>query len=89
MKRFLVGLVLVALLVVAGASLYVNQILGTAIERGATYALGVDTRVGFVRLRLLDGEFRLSRLRVDNPSGFGTTASGDPPENVRPTIGDM
>jgi hypothetical protein len=69
-KRFLIGLVLVALLVVAGASLYVNQILGTAIERGATYALGVDTRVGFVRLRLLDGEFRMSRLRVDNPPGF-------------------
>jgi hypothetical protein len=70
MKRILIGLVV--LLVAAGVavSLYINQIVGSGIERGATYALGVDTRVGFVRLRLLPADFRLRRLRIANPPGF-------------------
>jgi hypothetical protein len=70
MKKILIGLLV--LLVVAGAAvaLYINQIVGSAIERGATYALGVDTRVGFVRLRPLPADFRMRRLRIANPPGF-------------------
>ena len=70
MKRILIGLVVLFLAAGAAVSLYINQIVGGAIERGATYALGVDTRVGFVRLRLLPADFRLRRLRIANPPGF-------------------
>jgi hypothetical protein len=70
MKRILIGLVVLFLAAGAAVSLYINQIVGGAIERGASYALGVDTRVGFVRLRLLPADFRLRRLRIANPPGF-------------------
>jgi hypothetical protein len=70
MKKILIGLVVLFLAAAAAVSLYVNQIVGSAIERGGTYALGVDTRVGFVRLRLLPADFRLRRLRIANPPGF-------------------
>lgn len=70
MKKILIGLVVLFLAAGAAVSLYINQIVGSAIERGATYALGVDTRVGFVRLRLLPADFRLRRLRIANPPGF-------------------
>ena len=63
------ALVLLVVLV-GGVWLYSNQIVGKAIERGGTYALGVDTEVGFVRLRLLLGDFAINWLRVDNPPGF-------------------
>ncbi|MDJ0847333.1 MAG: hypothetical protein QNK04_03025 [Myxococcota bacterium] len=68
--RGVAALVALLLLLVGGVALYSNEIVGTAIERGATYALGVDTRVGFVRLRLLPGDFTLRSLRIANPAGF-------------------
>jgi hypothetical protein len=64
------GLLLLLVVVVGGVALYSNQILGKAIERAATYALGVDTTVGFVRLRLLRGDFSMRGFVVDNPRGF-------------------
>jgi hypothetical protein len=70
LKKILIGLVVLFLAAGAAVSLYINQIVGGAIERGSTYALGVDTRVGFVRLRLLPADFRLRRLRIANPPGF-------------------
>lgn len=70
MKKILLALLAVVLVAVGGVWLYTNQIVGGAIERGASYALGVDTSVGFVRLRLLRGDFALSGLRVANPPGF-------------------
>jgi hypothetical protein len=69
-KKILLGLLVLFFAAVGGVWLYTNEILGNAIERGATYALGVDTRVGFVRLRLLDGDFAMSGLRIHNPPGF-------------------
>ena len=50
--------------------IYIDVIAGSAIEKGATYALGVDTKVGFVRIGLLTGSFRIGSLKVDNPPGF-------------------
>jgi hypothetical protein len=49
---------------------YVDAIAGAAIEKGATYALGVDTQVGFVRIGLLTGSFRIGSLKIENPPGF-------------------
>jgi hypothetical protein len=69
-KRILIGLIVLLAAVLGVALVYLNEIVGGAIERGATYALGVDTRVGFVRLRPWDGTFRISSFRIDNPPGF-------------------
>lgn len=70
MKKAVLGLLLLVVLAVGGASLYVNELVGTAIEKAGSYVLGVDTTVGFVRLRILPGDFRLIRLRVENPGAF-------------------
>jgi hypothetical protein len=53
-----------------GLYLYLDAIVGRAVERGASYALGVDTRVGFARIGLLAGSFGLGGLEVANPPGF-------------------
>ena len=60
--------VLIAIL--AAFYLYIDVIAGASIERGATYALGVETEVGFVRVGLLTGSFRIGSLEVANPPGF-------------------
>ena len=60
----------VLIAVLAAFYIYIDVIAGAAIEKGATYALGVDTKVGFVRIGLLTGSFRIGSLKVDNPPGF-------------------
>lgn len=70
MKKLALGFAALLLAVVGGIALYSDEILGTAIERSASYALGVETRVGFVRLRLLAGDFALRGLDIANPEGF-------------------
>lgn len=65
-------LVLLVVLVVVGIFVYVDRIAKVAIERGAAFALGLDTSVDSVRIRFVAGKFGLSGLRVANPSGFET-----------------
>jgi hypothetical protein len=60
--------VLIAILV--AFYVYIDVIAGATIEKGATYALGVDTKVGFVRIGLLTGSFRIGSLKIENPPGF-------------------
>jgi hypothetical protein len=69
-KRILIVLIVLLVAVVAAVAFAIDRILSEGIERGGSYALGVPTRVGFVRLALLDGSFRLRGLRVANPPGF-------------------
>ncbi len=65
----LLGLVLLAAL----ALFSVDMIVDWAVERSATRALGVRTRVGAARVGLLRGGLALQGVRVANPEGF----SGD------------
>ena len=60
----------VLIAVLAAFYIYIDVIAGAAIEKGATYALGVDTKVGFVRIGLLTGSFRIGSLKIENPPGF-------------------
>jgi len=64
-------LALVAAVVIV-VIIYLNAIVGKVIETGCTRALGVETHVGFVRIGLLSGNFRIARLRIANPPGFST-----------------
>ncbi len=70
MKKLLIGVAGLFVALLVGVSFYINEIVGTAIERGGTYALGVETTVGFVRLSPFGGNFRISSLRIANPPGF-------------------
>jgi hypothetical protein len=64
------GLVLVLVLIVVGLAVYLDEVIGDAIERGGSYALGVPTRVGRAVLRPLSGSLSLSELSIANPPGF-------------------
>jgi len=68
--RIVGGLVLLLVVVVVGIGFYLNEVIGGAIERGGTYALGVPTRVSTVLLRPVAGTLRIGNLRIANPPGF-------------------
>ncbi|MGE0081433.1 MAG: hypothetical protein AB7U81_09055 [Thiohalomonadaceae bacterium] len=65
-------LAVLALLVAGVIALWfsLDRIAKGAVERGATYATGVTTRVGDLRLGLFSGELALHDVRVDNPRGY-------------------
>jgi len=71
LKVVLVIAVVLLAALVAGW-LFINSIARTAIERGGTYALGVDTRVDSVSLGVFKGEARVDGITISNPEGFKT-----------------
>jgi hypothetical protein len=70
LKRALVVLFLLGVVGVAGVWIFLNPIVSTAIEKGSTYATGVDTKVGNVDASVLAGHFGLKELTLANPPGF-------------------
>ncbi len=88
--KFIVFIIVLVLVAAGGAVLYLDQLAKSGIEQGATYALGVDTKVDSVRLKLQTGEFGMSGLSVRNPTGFeepyflrvGSAALGVPPAKL-------
>jgi hypothetical protein len=71
MKRVLFGLFAFLAIALAAVYLSIDQIATHAITRGVSQALGVDTKVGFVRLSPFAGDLKVSALSIDNPPGFG------------------
>lgn len=73
MKKLLKVLVvmglLVVLVVVAGF-VFIDQAAKAAVERGGTYALGVETKLGSADVGLFSGRFGLDSLSIANPEGF-------------------
>lgn len=59
-------------LVVAVFVFYFDRVVGASIEAGCEAAMGVDTRVGWVRAGILTGTFQTGTLRIGNPPGFET-----------------
>ncbi len=68
--RFVVALVIVLLVLAVGVVVYIDSIAKAAIERGATYALGVETTLGSADVKLLSGTFAMGDLTIANPQGF-------------------
>jgi hypothetical protein len=67
------GVSLLVLAIGLGAFLfYIDRIARQAIERGGTYALGVETRLESADLGLFAGDFAMEGLEVDNPEGFAS-----------------
>lgn len=69
-KRLIIGIVLLVVVAAGGAWYYINHIAKAGVEKGATYALGEDTKLDGINVGLLSGEVDMSRLHVDNPAGF-------------------
>jgi len=75
--RKIVGRVILAvlLLLIAAAIivwLAIDFFAEAAVEKGATYALGVKTELDSMDVRLLRGEVTMEGLNVANPEGFDT-----------------
>jgi len=61
----------VVIVIVAGVAIYrVDAIAKSAIERGGTYAMGVDTKVDGVSISLWGGTAGVDGLNIANPAGF-------------------
>ena len=67
-----IALIVIAclLVILVAVVLLINVIAKVGIQKGATYALGVDTSVDGVHIGLLSGNFRIAGLTIDNPEGF-------------------
>jgi len=72
-KLLLVLVILVVLLlVISGFALvsYVDTLARRGIEKGGTYALGVDTTLGGADVGIMGGTFAMNDLKVANVAGF-------------------
>lgn len=77
MKKILLILVLLVVLVIAGVIglvafgiSQIDNLAKEAIERGSTYATGVDTTVDTVDIGLTSGTFAMSGFNLANPDGY-------------------
>lgn len=68
--RIILGFVLVIILAVVAVVLGIDSIAKSGVEKGASYALGVETTVDSIDVRLLDGQIVMDKLNVANPEGF-------------------
>ncbi len=68
--RIAVVLLVLIITAVVAVGFYLDAIAKGAIERGATYALGVRTTLDDADLRPLSGRLSIGGLKVDNPEGF-------------------
>lgn len=65
-------LILVTIGIAALAITQADKFAKQAIERGGTYALGVDTTLGSAKIGLIGGTFAMNNLKVANPEKFTT-----------------
>ncbi len=68
--RILLGLVVIVAIVVAVVWVRIDALAKSAIERGGTYALGVDTTVEGVSISLWGGSAAIGGLNIANPAGY-------------------
>jgi hypothetical protein len=54
----------------AGALVFLDPLVKSGIEKGATYATGTETKLGAVDASLFSGRFGLKDLSIANPPGF-------------------
>lgn len=69
-KRLLLLFVVLIVLLVGGVYLLLEPAVVTAVEKGGTHALGVETRLASANIGVFAGKFGLQGLSIDNPPGF-------------------
>lgn len=75
--KIVVALVLVVIIAAAVIYWRIDQIVAAAIERGGTYATGVETRVEGVDLAIFSGRLEVMGLNMANPEGYPETGMLD------------
>ncbi|HYC79192.1 MAG TPA: hypothetical protein VEI02_16355 [Planctomycetota bacterium] len=70
LKRLFV--VILILVVAAGAALFfIDELAENAVERGGSYAMGVETTVDATSIGLFAGTAKVENLKIANPAGYG------------------
>ncbi len=67
---FVVLIVVVVVGGIAAVGMAADSIARRGVEAGATYALGVDTKLAGANVGIMSGSFDMQGLRVANPQGF-------------------
>ena len=70
LRRLLLVVVALVLLVAIGVWLCLDSLVATGVEKGATYATGVETKVDKVDASVFAGHFGIDGLSLANPPGF-------------------
>jgi hypothetical protein len=70
LRRVLLFLLVLVLLAVGAGWYFLDSLVGTAIEKGSTYATGVETKVEGVDASFFSGRFGIDGLSLANPPGF-------------------
>src|SRR5574341_1187206 len=73
MKKLILWLFIIIVLGLVTAYFARNTIVAAAIEKGGTYALGVDTHLGSANLALSATSLEINNYEIDNPSGFDSS----------------
>jgi len=68
--KLFVALLVVVVIIFAGAYFYVDSIAKKGIEQGGEMALGVPTSLDAVHISIFGGEASLAGLKIANPAGF-------------------
>jgi len=76
-KRVILGIVILIVLVVVAVFVFINPIAKSAVEGGASKALGVKTKLASIRISPLSGKVLMNELIVSNPEGFVSTSLVD------------
>ena len=69
-RRIILGLVLLVVMVIVVGLFGIDLLAKMGVEKGATYALGVETTVGSLDLSVFGGSLEMEKLRIANPEGF-------------------
>lgn len=76
-KRVILGIVIVLVLAVVLVFVFINPIAKSAVEGGASKALGVETSLASIKVSPLSGKVLMNELIVSNPEGFVSTSLVD------------
>lgn len=68
--KLLAGIVILVVILVIALYLTIDSIAKAGIEKGGTYALGVNTKADSVGVSLLGGSLGVGGLTIDNPKGY-------------------
>ena len=73
LSRIILAIVILLILAVVVLILMIDSIAKSGVEKGTTYALGVQTTVDAVDVQLLNGRVIMDGLNIANPDGFVST----------------
>jgi len=71
-KWAIASLLAITIVPTAVGLMYIDSLAKLAIERGGTYAMGVETTLAKIDIGLFSGKVSMSEFNIANPSGFTT-----------------